>query len=250
MALIYPAGLTASDFSTGATNAAWQTSAFCYGSPITIPSAGTVTQMGVYTYDNGGGQTFKIALYDSSGNLVGSSTGTGVGVTPAWANSGTVSLAVTAGTYYVMVSGSDNNIQWQYDGTADGYYGNTAFASFPADPETITQDTGSNDLFGVRVDFTAGGGALALTDWDTDNEVYPGQTANANGSNMSSVATATLADRDSLGISVSQTVGTPGASAVPLTCVQGNLPYNRVHNKSLVLGDSVSYQTFRLTVSE
>lgn len=161
MALQYPGGLTAADFSDGSTDSGWQPQSYLYGAHIVIASSGTVTQLGVkgYTRGGGGATAVKIGLYTSGGTLVVQSTTTISGSTPAWFNSGAISESVAAGTYYVLVSGATSSAAWGFDTSGDGSYATEAYATAMQATETITGSGDASSMYGVRLDFTAGGGS-------------------------------------------------------------------------------------------
>ena len=147
----YPGGLTSGDFADGNTSAGWQPSNFAYGSKITIDANGTVTSMGVRGDGDGGtSKNIKIALFDSAGNLVDS----GTLVLPAspldWVDTGTLSIAVTTGTHYVLVSADNDNTRYGYSSTANGIGETVAYASFPPSSISTTEDE-TGTLFGVRL---------------------------------------------------------------------------------------------------
>ena len=157
--LLYPLGLTDTDFSDGTTEASWSPESFIYGAHIVISEAGTVTQMGVKARTSGGTVALKFGLYDSGGSLVVQSTGSlTLGGAVAWVDSGTFSASVSAGTYHVMVSAASNSANYGYDTSGNGSYATEAYATAMASSETITGPTGgdANSIYGVRLDFTAG----------------------------------------------------------------------------------------------
>jgi hypothetical protein len=160
MALIYPLGLTAADFSDGRTASGWAPESFVYGSHIVIPSSGTVTQLGVMCATNLAEVALKLGLYNSSGTLLAQSTSaTGATSTLAWADSGAISASVSAGTYYVMASAATDQAVYGFDTAGDGSYAAEVYATAMAASESITAQGDTGKLYGVRLDFTAGGGA-------------------------------------------------------------------------------------------
>lgn len=159
MAYIYPAGLTSADFADGNTSSGWQPQNFIYGGDVVIPSSGTVTLLGSRCATNGASVDYKLGLYTSAGVLVGQGTITGVSSgTYAWRDTGALSLSVTAGTYYVLVSGSSSDATYQYDTAGNGSFATEAYATAMQSTETITAGGDTGQLYGVRVDFTASGG--------------------------------------------------------------------------------------------
>jgi hypothetical protein len=155
MALIYPLGLTAADFSDGNTATGWQPENFVYGAHISIPSAGTVTQLGVKCFVNTGSADLKFGLYTSAGSLVAQATATGVTGSMAWVNSGAISASVSAGTYYVLISASIDQVSYGFDSAGNGSFATEAYATAMAASETITDQGDTGNLYGVRLDFTA-----------------------------------------------------------------------------------------------
>lgn len=157
MALIYPGGKADTAFNDGTTTSGWQPESFLYGADVVIPSSGTVTQLGFFGAAATGTVSFKIGLYTSAGVLVGQSTSSSSSGTLAWLNSGAVSLSVSAGTYYVLVSASNSDGRYGYDTTGNGTYATEAYATAMAATESLTIGGDVNLQYGVRLDFTAGG---------------------------------------------------------------------------------------------
>jgi len=162
MALIYSPGRTATDFGDGTSYAAWQPQNFLYGGHVDIPSSGTVTQLGVFAGSAGGAVGLKFGLYTSAGVLVAQSTGTVAGTgSPTWVNSGAISASVSAGRHYVLVSAANANGTYGWSTTGNGSYATEAYATAMQATETISVEAETNQLYGVRLDFTAGGGGAA-----------------------------------------------------------------------------------------
>lgn len=165
MALIYPLGLTAADFSDGSTSPGYQPQNFVYGAHFDLATSGTVTQLGVKCVANSGpGVALKIGLYTSAGVLLAQSTTTtgasGSGL--AWQNSGAISASVSAGRHYVLVSAASDQGIYGYDTSGSGSYATEAYATAMAATETITAEAETGLLYGVRMDFTAGSAASIL----------------------------------------------------------------------------------------
>lgn len=128
------------------------------GMSLTVGEAGTATKLRSYVgHEDETG--VKIALYDSSGNLV---TGCGGGnCTCTIADLGATGwhectlpgtgVSVTATTYWVFRV-SDANVYRGLAAAGTGCYGAEAYATFPAATKTITGCDGSNYLVGVYVD--------------------------------------------------------------------------------------------------
>lgn len=164
MALVYAGGLTSTDFTAGLTGGGWQPQNFLYGGHVSIPSAGTVTQLGVYAKSgDGSAVTFKLGLFDSAGVLVAQSTTASITSTnTAWIASGAISATVSAGTYYVLVSASTVEGSYGYAASSAGSYADGVYASaMPSSVSTAGFQGETGQLYGVRLDFTAGGGGTA-----------------------------------------------------------------------------------------
>ena len=161
MAWIYPGGLADTDFSDGLTTSGWQPYSYIYGAHFVIGSSGTASMMGVKAKsENGGTRNIKFGLYTSGGSLVAQSTATVSSLTLAWVNSGSISESLSAGTYYVLVSTDgdiSNYAQYGYDSSGDGSYATEAYATAMQSSETISGQADTAQLYGVRLDFTAGG---------------------------------------------------------------------------------------------
>jgi hypothetical protein len=156
----YPGGLTDADFGDGLTTIGYQPQNYVYGSLINIDEAGTVTALGVRTQPASGTPALKIALFNSSGALIGSGTLTNsAGL--AWKDSGAVSLSVSAGNHYVLVSSSTTDSQYGYDNSGNGMGETVAYASFPPASISTTLDEGGT-RFGVRLYLTVSAGATSL----------------------------------------------------------------------------------------
>lgn len=158
MAWIYPGGLTDTDFSDGETNSGYQIASFIYGAAITISSTGTVTALSSKMRTTGGTITVKYGLYDSSGTLIGQTTASVTSNTQSWVDSAAVSFSISStGTYYVMVSGENNDDPvLGFDTSGNGSYATETYATAMASSETISSDD-TGKLYGVRLDLTAGG---------------------------------------------------------------------------------------------
>ena len=157
----YPGGLTDADFNDGLTGTGYNPDNFSYGSKITVDVAGTVTGLSATGQSIGGAKNIKLALYDSSGNLVsGSSTSCtfqNIGGN-VWRDSGAISVAVSSGNYYVMTSAEDTNAEYGFDNSGNGLGETIAYASFPPASISTTEDeTGTR--FGVRLYLVEGGAA-------------------------------------------------------------------------------------------
>lgn len=161
MALIYSFGLTDTSFTGGPTGTSWQPHNFLYGGRVTIPSAGTVTQLGVRCISLSGTRSLKLGLYTTAGVLVAQSTGS-IGTTAAWADSGTISGSVTAQDYIVLISADTTNVGYYYNTGQNGSFATEVYATAMQATETITLEGDANLGYGVRVDFTASAGSTEL----------------------------------------------------------------------------------------
>lgn len=118
---------------------------------LTVGNAGTATKLRIKIDTFTSMADIKLALYDSSKNLLGNGsatvTGTGyveVNITP---------VAVTATTYYVAHCEQTDNAytisSFATGGT--GLWGSKAYASFPANPYGSANAFSRNDLVGIWV---------------------------------------------------------------------------------------------------
>jgi hypothetical protein len=128
----------------------WDNHLYGYGSPVVIAQAGTATTISMHVGSSSGNLTYKLALYDNSGNLLGSgTTGTISSGSQAWRNI-TVNVPVSAGTYWVYCSSSTSQGMRSYisDNGADGV--TDAYATFPTDPLGSTTPM-DGYLYGARI---------------------------------------------------------------------------------------------------
>ena len=156
MPWVYAYGET--DFTDGYTTSGFQPSAFAYGGEITFSQAGTINQLSVWGETLGGAVDVKMALYDTSGNLiVDAGTVSMSNIDPAWVDSSTFTATnVSAATYVILYSGANNDDPaWGYDTANDGSFATEAHADFPSDPETITVGGDTGQGYGGRAFFTA-----------------------------------------------------------------------------------------------
>ena len=163
MAYIYPGGLTAGSFDSGQTNEGWSPESYIYGSRITVPSSGVVSSLGLFGFVRDAVSTaFKLGLYTAGGSLVAQSTvGAITSATATWYDTGAISASVTAGDYFVLVSASTNKGSYRYNSSGAGSYATEAYATAMQATESITAEGDAGLLYGVRLDFTAGGGAAS-----------------------------------------------------------------------------------------
>lgn len=128
----------------------WDNHLYGYGSPVVVAQGGTATTISMHLGSNSGSLTFKIALYDNSGNLLASgTTGSISSGSQAWRNI-TVNVAISAGTYWVYCSSSTIQGMRSYlsDNGADAF--TDAYATFPTDPRPTTTPM-DGYLYGARI---------------------------------------------------------------------------------------------------
>ena len=162
MAQIYAgtSGQGENDFADGSSTQSYQPENFSYGSRVDL-TAGTAVSLGSRASNaDTTAVTIKVALYDSSRNLVvdDSYTLPGSG-SAAWRDTGTISASVSTAEYTVQNSSSTNKAEYHFDSAEDGRSTTVAHASFPEDPADA-YTTESATLFGCRVDVTAAGGTI------------------------------------------------------------------------------------------
>lgn len=126
----------------------WNTHQFCYGGVITVATGGTCTIISAKVGVNSGSIDLKVALYNSSNNLLTSGSAAAITGSGVWRDIA-VSQAVTAGTYKVLWSTSTNQGIVFYDSAETGIYDEVVYASFPA--ASITPSNDSGFLYGVRM---------------------------------------------------------------------------------------------------
>ena len=147
MAWVYTYG-GVTDYTDGTTTNGWQPHNFGYGGRITFTAAGTIDQLSAYCSkgSSGGTPDLKMALYDTSGNLVkdgGSASLTSS--TQAWVDVTAFSSAsVSATDYFILTSSSEEWTEYGYNSANDGSNSDAGYSAFPDDPATITaeEDTG------------------------------------------------------------------------------------------------------------
>jgi hypothetical protein len=144
----YPGALTDTSFTSGPSTAGYEPQNYNYGNGISVATAGTATKLAFRGASGGGAGSFKIGLYNSGGSLLAQTTITGVTGTAGWYE-GTINQAVSAGTYYVLVSCSDSFGQYYWNTGDDGSYATATYASSMAASVTINVEAGSG--YGVRV---------------------------------------------------------------------------------------------------
>lgn len=171
MAWQYCYGLSESSWvGAGHSNSGWQPSNYTYGGHLTFAEAGTVNQLGVYGRNaSGSARTGKIALVDTSGNLVGNG-GTfpmPASSSDAWrdGSDSAMGASVAAATYVIQYSVSnDDGAEWTYLSGNDGTYSGDDYATFPTDPLPGFGYQGESNLgYSGRADFTAGAGGRTAT---------------------------------------------------------------------------------------
>lgn len=164
MALVYTYGVGPTGYTDGTTNSGWQPQNFAYGGRVTFAEAGTVNQLGAFMQNSGGApHDVKIAMYDTSGNLVASGSLTlGALATMDWYDTSTFTpVNVSAADYIILASSSDSEggTFYGFDSANDGSFATEVYATFPADPESITLEGDTGNGYGRRVNFETGGGS-------------------------------------------------------------------------------------------
>jgi len=156
----YAFGLGSTDFGDGTTGQGWQNHNFVYGGKITFSESGTVDQLGQYCVDiDGTGKAGKIALYDTSGNLVVDGGSITYPASIAWADcTAFTATSVSAASYVPLGSCVDTKGAFGYDTSNAGSFATEGYSTFPADPETVTVDGDSGYGYGSRANFTASAG--------------------------------------------------------------------------------------------
>lgn len=166
----YPgSGLGETSFTSGPTGTGWQPHNYLYGNDISIGAAGTAKKIAFRGNSGGGTNSFKIGLYDGSSNLLAQQTITGVTATAGWWEAD-ISVAVSSGTHYVMVSCANTFGQYNYNTGDTGKYDTATYAA--SMPSSISTGDDAGYGYAVRVyveesggdDYThSGTGALALS---------------------------------------------------------------------------------------
>ena len=151
------------DYTDGVTSSGFQPENFAYGGRITFSQSGTINQLGLYVgEDDTAAVTIKIALYDTSGNLVvdGGTISVPQNTAEQWFDTTTfTATSVSATDYVILYSASGSSAVYGYDTSNDGSFATEGHATFPADPETITLEGDTGQGYGGRANFTAGGGS-------------------------------------------------------------------------------------------
>ena len=140
----WTAGTTGTAIANG-----WAPQSYAYGNNISVAQGGTVTTLSARMESGGGTVAVKMALYDSSYNLVVSGTGS-VTTTPGFVDIPVTSTPISAGTYFLHVSAATSDGHIFYLSGSDGDSIEIAYASFPSDPASIAENVEST-IFGVRV---------------------------------------------------------------------------------------------------
>jgi len=156
----YPGGKAGTAFNDDTTHTGWAPQSNYYGgSALTLP-AGTVTRLAGFTDSTSTASlVLKLGLYDSGGNLVvqGSVTLPN-NSTKAWNIADVTDTAISAGTYYVLGSGSTSSLRYGYDFTGTGrFVSSAAHASAMAATVTMGDDTGLDYGTAAEVDDSVGG---------------------------------------------------------------------------------------------
>lgn len=216
----YPGGLTDADFTSGMSGTGYQPHNFAYGAKVAVDVAGTITSMGVRCTAASGTPTVKVEIFNSSGTLVGTGGTFSNATSPAWRDTGTLSIAVTAGDYYVLVSSSDTNSQYYYDAGGNGLGETVAYASFPPASISTTEDEAST-RFGVRLYLVEAvsqslrpDGTDSAGNWTANTTSLHADTADESDSTY--ITSGTAPSNDEAVLTLSNPSGTPGSGAVTL----------------------------------
>lgn len=161
MAWVYTYG-GVTDYTDGTSTQSWQPDSFAYGGRITFSEAGDVDQLSAYCAAIDGTRTVKIALYDTSGNVVldGGETAGFSATSQAWREPSAVTAAsVSATDYIILSSASTNKVAYGWDSANDGSTSTDDYADFVVDPAVgFSLETESGNGYGRRANFTASGG--------------------------------------------------------------------------------------------
>lgn len=143
-------------FTIGGTSGAIDYSGnFAVASPITLPSSGTVTSIGINFYVGSG--NVRVALYSvgtgKPGNLLTQSASTALSGSAGWRDIAVTPCYVTAGSYWVVFN-FDKTIYVYYSPGSRCYYGKP-FGAFDA---TWSASSGQDSYYqvNVRVTYTTG----------------------------------------------------------------------------------------------
>ena len=131
----------------------WEPDNYAYGSDITIGASGNITKLAVKARTNGGSVTPKIAIYDSSDDLVASGTGAAFN-TPGsglgdWKEIDIAAVAVSSGDYKILASGSTWQFGMAYVNGTNGYGRSVTYANFPE--STLGTTVTETVSFGLKV---------------------------------------------------------------------------------------------------
>lgn len=166
MALVYTYGTTS--YTGGPTGTSWQPQNYSYGGPVTFSAAGTIDQLGAIVSSYSGTRTIKLALYDTSGNLISGTSSSNSSVATgaaAWYDGNTFTpVSVSAASYVVLSSADTANVGMMYNASNAGTYATDAYASFPsASPSGFTIGGDSGYGYGRRANFTEGASGRTAT---------------------------------------------------------------------------------------
>jgi len=166
------------EYNDGFTTNGFQPQNFAYGGRITFTAGGTINQLGLWGRTSSGTPTMKIAIYDTSGNLVADGGSTTIsGGTAQWYEPSTfTATSVSATDYFILYSSSGEFAEWGWDDANDGSFATEGHATFPAATETITAEGDSGKGYGGRANFTASAGGRIMA-----SLVYTGGLAGAGG---------------------------------------------------------------------
>lgn len=127
----------------------------------TAVATGTATALYAYLRDSGHGQTYRLCIYDSGGNLLGYTSGT-VNQGTGWQGGATnQNVSITSGQSYSlgMYVGAADGTYAHYMGTGSNttVYTDTASGSFASPAATLSETTRSTQPFLMYADGDLGG---------------------------------------------------------------------------------------------
>jgi len=143
-------GLGTNDFASRITSG-YQPNNYAYGSQVIVTNGGTCTEISIDVEGEDETPTIKLALYDTSGNLLASGSGTVAVANTKERLAVSVNVAVSSSTtYWIFASSSTTKGLYYYNSAnGDSFYANVAYASFPPDP--ITEETEADEVFSVGI---------------------------------------------------------------------------------------------------
>jgi hypothetical protein len=134
---------------------------------VSCGAAGSCTKLRVGIRDSFFAANLKMALYDSSNNLLeqGSATGVNIGTAPDWVEiTLDAPVSVSATTYKIGFSASNTGQQLGYLASAGSslYDAGVSHASFPTDPWSTADNVSRTLALGMWVDESGGGVVIPI----------------------------------------------------------------------------------------